>query len=396
MKVPAAELVTRLRKFNAIMDSSFDGWRYVFIFNPVTAYYFTGTLQDGILFIQKDEIPIYFVRRSFERAKDESRFSEIVSMSSYSTIAEKLSINKYSKIYIDKQFVTMDVFSRFNKYSEFQNVESCDEEISKTMATKSLFEINMIKRAGDIQKQVLEEYMPYVLKAGMTEAEAGALLTSEILRLGGHAGLRVKSFGRELFFGNIAFGTNSLKRYAFDTPAGVEGNCPAAPFLGSPNKILEKDDLIYIDICCGVEGYLSSMTTLYSFYEVSDYIYEQQRRCKYIRDRIVESLKPSIIPEQIYNYIINNLHPALEGLFMGVMPDNSKFLGHGIGLYADEYPIIAKGFKEPLKENMAIAVESKVAIKGVGTIGVKNTYIVSSAGGVEVNGNNGEIIKLAP
>lgn len=396
MKVPAAELVTRLRKFTTLMDISYDGWRYVFIFNPVTAYYFTGTLQDGVLFIQKGEIPIYFVRRSFERAKDESRFTEVVKMSSYSTIAEKLSLNKYSKVYIDKQFVTIDVFDKFNKYPEFQNIESCDKEIEKCMAIKSLFELNMIKRAGDIQKQVLEEYMPTVFKAGMTEAEASAFLTSEILRLGSHAGARVKSFGRELFFGNVAFGSNSLKRYAFDTPSGVEGNCPAAPFLGSPNKILERDDIISIDLCSGVEGYLSSMTTLYSFYEVSDYIYEQQRRCRYIRDRIVEMLKPGIIPEQIYNYFINNLHPALEGIFMGMMPDESKFLGHGIGLYADEYPVISKGFKEPLKENMVIVVEAKVVIKAVATIGVKNTYIVTANGGESVNGDNGEIIKLAP
>ncbi len=395
MKVPAAELVTRLRKFTNLMDMSYEGWRFAFIFNPVTAFYFTGTMQDGVLFIQKDEIPIYFVKRCFERAKEESRFSEIVHMTSYSYMAEKLALNKYSKVYIDKHFVTMDIFSKFNKYFEFENVESCDFEIAKTMSIKSSFELNMIRRAGEIQRQVLEEYLPSVIKAGMTEAELASFLVSELLKNGVQPSSRLSSFGRELFLGNISFGINSLKRSSIDSPFGVDGNCPAVPFLASPHKILERDEMVYIDIYCGIEGYMTAMSAIYTPYQVTDYIYDQQRRCAYIRDRAAEMLKPGITPESIYEYFINTLHPALEGVFMGVLGNQAEFLGRGIGLYIDEYPTIAKGFKEPLKENMVITLEPKVAVKGIGTIGVKNTYIVTVNGGESVNGNNGDIINLA-
>ncbi|MBQ3032913.1 MAG: aminopeptidase P family protein [Deferribacterales bacterium] len=394
MKVPAAELATRLKKFTNIMDMAFDGWRYVFIFNPVSAYYFTGTMQDGVLLIQPNDTPKYFIRRSVKRAQDESRFSEIIPIDSYSQMAEKLSVNKYSKIFIDKQFITMDIFERFNKYFGFENIEGCDRQLDQCRAVKSSFELNMIRRAGEIQRQILEEYMPQVLRPGMTEAEAASFLASELLRQGTQLVTRVRSFGRELLMGSVSFGVNSLKKFAFDGPGGAEGNCPAAPFLGSPHRILERDDLILIDICCGVEGYMADMTCVYSFKEVSDYVYSQQRRCGYIRDRAAEMLKPGITPESIYEYFINTLHPALEGVFMGEAPHNAKFLGHGIGLYVDEYPAIAKGFKEPLKENMVIALEPKAALKGIGMVGVENTYIVTPNGGESVNGENSEIIML--
>ena len=394
MKVPAAELATRLKKFMNLMDMSHDGWRYVFIFDPVAAFYFTGTMQDGFLLIQNGCVPEYYVRRSADRAKEESRFSEIVPITSYASAAEKLAINKYSRVFVDKKFLTLDAFNRFNKHFAFERVESCDRELSLCRAVKSSFELNMVRRAGEIQRHILDEYMPGILKPGMTEAEAAAFMTGEMVRLGAQGVSRVRAFGRELFIGSVSFGTNSLKRTAFDSPCGCEGNSPAAPFLGSPHKILEQTDMVFIDMCCGVEGYMSAMSSVYSFHEVTDYVYSQHRRCHNIRDRAIEMLKPGILPEDIYKYFINSLHPALEGVFMGATPNESAFLGRGIGLYADEYPVIANGFDAPLEENMVITLEPKAALKGYGLVGVGNTYIVTSSGGESVNGDNGDIIML--
>ena len=39
--VPGAELMNRLKKFTTFMDMADDTWRYIFIFNPLNAYYFT-------------------------------------------------------------------------------------------------------------------------------------------------------------------------------------------------------------------------------------------------------------------------------------------------------------------------------------------------------------------
>jgi Xaa-Pro aminopeptidase len=71
-----------------------------------------------------------------------------------------------------------------------------------------------------------------------------------------------------------------------------------------------------------------------------------------------------------------------------------KFLGHGVGLTIDELPVIAKGFDEPLEENMVIALEPKKGVPGIGMTGVEDTYIVTPGGGQCITGGGREIIRI--
>jgi Xaa-Pro aminopeptidase len=71
-----------------------------------------------------------------------------------------------------------------------------------------------------------------------------------------------------------------------------------------------------------------------------------------------------------------------------------KFLGHGIGLWIDEKPVIAKGFDEPLEEGMVFALEPKKGIRGVGLVGIENTFVVTPQGGRCITGDNPGLIPV--
>jgi Xaa-Pro aminopeptidase len=74
---------------------------------------------------------------------------------------------------------------------------------------------------------------------------------------------------------------------------------------------------------------------------------------------------------------------AAEGLsahFMGFGADQAKFLGHGIGLEIDEWPVLAKGFDIPLQAGMVIAVEPKFTFPGQGVVGIENSYYITKQG----------------
>jgi Xaa-Pro aminopeptidase len=60
----------------------------------------------------------------------------------------------------------------------------------------------------------------------------------------------------------------------------------------------------------------------------------------------------------------------------------------------DEIPVIAKGFDEPLKENMIIALEPKKGIKDVGMVGIENTFVVTPEGGRCITGNSRGLIQV--
>ncbi|NLB81354.1 MAG: aminopeptidase P family protein, partial [Clostridiaceae bacterium] len=108
--------------------------------------------------------------------------------------------------------------------------------------------------------------------------------------------------------------------------------------------------------------------------------------------KVADLLKTGNIPAQIYSTVMKELDDDFADGFMGYKQRIAKFLGHGIGLHVDEYPAIANGFNEPLKENMAIAVEPKKGIDNVGMVGVEDTYIVTDNGGKCITGGGIDII----
>jgi Xaa-Pro aminopeptidase len=79
---------------------------------------------------------------------------------------------------------------------------------------------------------------------------------------------------------------------------------------------------------------------------------------------------------------------------MGFGKRQVKFLGHGIGLNVDEFPVIAKGFDAPITEGMVFAVEPKKGIAGIGMVGIENTFLVSASGGEIITGTNPGLIPV--
>jgi len=58
----------------------------------------------------------------------------------------------------------------------------------------------------------------------------------------------------------------------------------------------------------------------------------------------------------------------------------AKFVGHGVGLEINEPPVLAPRSKEILETGMAIAVEPKFVLPGIGAVGIENSYIVRENG----------------
>jgi Xaa-Pro dipeptidase len=66
--------------------------------------------------------------------------------------------------------------------------------------------------------------------------------------------------------------------------------------------------------------------------------------------------------------------------FMGFKKNRVPFVGHGLGLELDEYPVIAPNFKEEFQENMIYAFEPKFSFPGRGAVGIEDDFRVTSNG----------------
>jgi Xaa-Pro aminopeptidase len=385
-KVPLTELRHRLDRFRAEMDRQDAEWKMVVIFGKINLYFFTGTMQEGMLIIPRDDEATLWVRRSYERAVDESYFPKIKPMESYRDAAQAYGTMP-DKVHMELEVVPIAYLKRFQKYFPIQDVRSADKAISKVRAIKTPYELKLMEKAGAIHQHVLEECVPGLFREGMTELELAMELYALMVDKGHHGVVRFSMFDTEMGIGHIAFGESSIYPTYFNGPGGAYGQSPAVPILGSRDRRLKKGELVFIDVGLGVEGYHTDKTMTYMFGgPLPQTVLDAHERCVDIQDRIAAMLEPGSIPSQIYRTIMESLEPEFLENFMGFGRRRVKFLGHGIGLHIDEYPVIAQGFDEPLEEGMVLALEPKKGIAGVGMVGIENTFLVTPQGGRCITG----------
>jgi Xaa-Pro dipeptidase len=394
-KVPLSEINSRLTRFRAQMDDGFPEWRITAIFSKINQYYFTGTMQDGVLFIPRDDEAVFWVRRSYERAVEESAFPMIRPMSTYRDPATSM-VNLPDTVYIEKEIIPMAMLQRFLKYFPFVNIESADARIARVRSVKSKYELDMMRQSGKIHQHVTEELVPGLLREGISELEFFCDLYYAFVREGHQGIIRWGMFGAESILGQVAFGESSIYPTALNSPSGSYGMSPAVPINGSPHRRLRPGDLVYIDTGCGVGGYHTDKTMTYMFGKAApDEVIEIHHQCREIQNRIAAMLRPGAIPSVIYKEIMTSLSPRFLDNFMGFGDRKVKFIGHGIGLTIDESPVIATGFDEPLVDGMVFAVEPKKGIKGIGMVGIENTYIVTPDGGENITGDHPGLLPVS-
>ncbi|ABO50730.1 peptidase M24 [Desulforamulus reducens MI-1] len=393
-RVPFAELKIRMKRFRDKMKATNPDWQMVVIFSKVNIFYFTGTRQDGMLLIPREDEAIYWVRRSYERAMDESFFPHIQPMNTFRDAAT--SIKHFpSVVYMETEVVPLALYQRFNKNFPFNEVRSVDAQLAAIRGIKSPYELSLMEQSGHIHQLVLEEYVPKMLKEGMSEAKLASELFAVMVEEGHQGVTRVRSTDTEMVLGHIAFGESSIYPSYFYGPGGSYGMSPAVPLLGSRDRKLKKGDLVFIDIGCGVGGYHTDKTMTYMFGEsLPKEVISIHNKCVDIQHRTAEMLKPGAIPSEIYRSIMGSLDNGFRKNFMGFGNGVLPFLGHGIGLEIDELPIIAEGFTEPLQEGMVFAVEPKKGIENIGMVGVENTFVVTPQGGRCITGDHPGLIPI--
>lgn len=392
--IPQEELNLRMRKFVSMMDNTYPDWEMAVISNDINIFYFTGTLQHGMIVIQREGKSIFWVRNNYERALLESRFEDIRSMPSFRT-----AIQEYPKlpksVYLEKTSVTINWYEMFSKYFKFENILPVDRILQIVRSVKTDYEIALQRKAGECHRILMEEKIPLLLRDGITEAELGGEIYSEALKLHHHGITRFSGNNGDMILGYVSFSESSLYPTNFDGPGGNIGISPAAPIIGSSVRKLKKGDIVFVDIGIGIEGYNTDKTLLYSYGKKPDQIVcDTFEKCADIMYRIKEKLTIGNIPSEIYEDIMSSLDPQFAVNFMGYGERSVKFLGHGIGLYIDEYPIIAKGFDEPLEKNMTLAVEPKRGLEHYGTIGVEETFLVTNGEAECLTSKNTRIIEV--
>lgn len=385
--VPAAELEARLLKFRQAMDAKHPGWEMAAVNHKVAMYYFTGTMQEGVLLIRPQDA-VLWVRRSYERACNESHFSDIRPMHSFREAAAFYG-SAPKVMYLETQKTTLDWQQLLHKYFAFEEVGSFDGVLQALRLRKSAYELAQMEHSGAIHETVLDVVAPKLIHGGISEAQLAIAIYSEMVQRGSHGTARFNQALGEEAVGLASFGKSGLVRTGFDGPGGTDGTCIAVQSIGNAFRRLQAGRLVYLDVPCGFDGYHTDKTVVYYYGDLlkdaqASKLMAAQERCLELEQEVVRMMAPGVSIESLYLRTMAGFNNIYGDGFM----NGGKFLGHSIGLVMDEAPAIAKGFKELLEPGMTFAVEPKIALPGLGMVGTENTYVVTERGARSLTGQS--------
>jgi Xaa-Pro aminopeptidase len=251
--------------------------------------------------------------------------------------------------------------------------------VRRCRMVKSAWEIENVARAGEMYARMIQE-IPAILKPGLTElALAGEVELS--LRRQGHQGLiRARGFNQEIFYGHVLSGPEGLRPSYIDSPTGGLGT-GAAFGQGAGPKQLRAGEPISIDYCGCYDGYIADQTRMFSLGRPDDDVLRAYEAMCRIQEAIREKVRPGVTGSTVYGWALEAAERLGYGdRFMGLGKSRAAYVGHGVGLELDEFPLIAARFELPLEENMVLALEPKAFLPKHGMVGIENTHVLTGDG----------------
>ncbi len=366
------------------------------ILDPLNMYYYTGTMQQGVFFVPTEGEPVFLVRRSYERAQQETPVKRLFPLKGFSQLRATLAeLGLRTNILgVAEATLPVSVFKALANAFPGGTFTDISALLGMIRAKKSAYEVELIRKAGARHGMVYDA-IPSMIREGMTEWELGAEIHKTMMALGYTGITRLSAFGGELFMGIVSFGESGNYPTASVGPGGLTGLSPAFPLLGGAKK-LGRGEPIFVDTGFGYEGYFTDKTRVFSLGDPPASALDAYQTCLDIQEAVRCRLRPGAIPSQIYEEVYNEfVYPrGFEKHFMGFGSNQVPFLGHGIGLAIDEFPAIAAKVQTPLEANMVIALEPKKGLVGIGLVGAENTFLVAPDGGEKLTTGSDEMTIL--
>ncbi|MDD2310359.1 MAG: Xaa-Pro peptidase family protein [Desulfuromonadaceae bacterium] len=355
-----------------------DGALFIF---PIDVYYFSGTRQNATLWMPVDGNPILMVRKSLSRAGVESPVDDIRPFPSSKEFAAVIPPEalKIGFTYDVAPVQQLNFYAKLLAGREFVDISPINREVR---SVKSTFELQQIKASGDALSSIFLK-VPGFLKEGMRELDLAAEFEYH-LRKAGHEGyVRMRAYNQELF-GGLTLSSGAATYGFFDGAVTGKGLSNASP-QGASLELIPRNTPIMIDFTGVFNGYITDMTR---FFVIGTLDPEMQRAFNlalHIQNYLQSELQPGAICEELFFKAVEMAEQGGFGSsFMGMPGEQARFVGHGVGLELDEFPVIAQGFKVPLQSGQTIAIEPKFVLPGKGVIGIENTFAVSPEGGIKM------------
>lgn len=384
-----AEVMQRVANFQKqLLHQEIDG---ALIIYPIDVYYFSGTRQNSTLWIPASGEPVLMVRKSLSRARVESVLADIRPFPSSKEFPALFGdqVRKIGFTYDVAPVQQLNYYIKLLPEREFVDVSAVNRDVR---SVKSVYELEQLRISAATLCSVFKQ-VPQFLRAGMRELDLAAEFEHRLRVAGNEGFIRMRAFNQELFMG-LAVSGGAASYGFFDGAVTGRGLSSASP-QGASTQAISRNVPVFLDYTGVFNGYITDMTRIYVIGELDSEFLQAFELSLEIQAYLQKELKPGVICEDLFLQAAEIAERGgLGAYFMGMPGEQARFVGHGVGLELDEFPVLAQGFKVPLRAGQTIAIEPKFVFPDKGVIGIENTFAVTIDGGEKLTDIDDQIVYL--
>ncbi len=379
-KVPETEIRNRIDRIQKRLQVN--NIEAMLVVQRVDLYYFTGTAQNGFLYIPAQGQPLLLIKKYLPRALKETSIDNVVEIKSvkelpafirdfYGTLPQTLGF----------EFDVIPIRD-FNFYRQlFPNTECVDIAplIHATRMIKSEWEIAQMKVSAHLSYKTFQ-YIENNLRPGLTEMEFSGMFEAFARQIG-HAGkLRVRNYQTEGYPWHVLSGKNGGLVGLLDSPSSGEGTSPAFP-CGAGHKKILPDEPVMIDLGSVINGYHFDETRMFAINSMPEKALDACKASIEIHNEVLAHVKPGIPLSELFNLSVKKASAlGYDDEYLGPAGYKVTFIGHGIGLELIEHPIIAKSKHIMAEAGMIFALEPKMVFADRFAAGIESVFAVTTTG----------------
>jgi len=370
---PKSEIDSRIKTLQSQMGEM-DG---ALLFHAVDVCYFSGTAQDGLVYIPRDGEPVVMMKRSFDRAVQESPL-EVRPLRNMRNLKSDLGISSKARVGLEMDVLPCSFYFRIAKSLEDARFVDVAETIKHIRSVKSDFELRLIKEAARIL-EIGFSSVPDFLEEGMKEVDLICRMESVMRSIGHQGSLRFRRFNSIVPLGHVMTGAEAAFPSFLASPSGGRGTSLLFP-QGAGFARIKRNEPIFVDSVGIYNGYIADATRIFSLGKLDLDLEDAYQAACQIEEAVARELVAGKTGKELFEL------SESEGARLGYLdylggPNGSKcgFVGHGVGLELDEYPVIGP-LNHPIKSNMTVAIEPKIIYPDRGVMGIEDTFLTTPNG----------------
>lgn len=367
---PKSEIDSRIKR----LCDQMDGMDGAILFQSADLLYFSGTAQDGLVYVSRDGEATVMIRKSLERALEESPLN-VRRLKSLRSLKDDLGISSGSVIGLELDVLPYNNYMRLKKILPDADFIDVSERIRHIRSVKSSFEIELVRQAAQMVDAGIGSVRDN-LAEGMREIDLAIIVESEMRRRGHQGLVRFRRFNQFLPLGHLMAGEGAAYPSFVSSPTGGKGLSLLHP-QGPGYRKIKRNEPVLVDFAGVYNGYTADETRIFSLGPLSRELEDAHLAALEIEDAIAAKLRPGETAQEIFALSEDQgKRRGYEDHLGGPPAAKCGFVGHGVGLEIDEYPVLGP-VDHVIRPGMTVAVEPKMIYPGLGVVGIEDTFLTT-------------------